>query len=33
MDRRELEAFEASVLADEEVRRMLEGITRRTKLR
>ena len=28
MDRRELEAFEASVLADDEVRRMLEDITR-----
>jgi hypothetical protein len=27
MDRRELEAFEASVLADDEVRRMLEDIT------
>ena len=27
-DRRELEAFEASVLADDEVRRMLEDITR-----
>ena len=28
MDKRELEAFEASVLADDEVRRMLEDITR-----
>jgi hypothetical protein len=28
MDRRELEAFEASILADDEVRRMLEDITR-----
>jgi hypothetical protein len=28
MDRRELEAFEASVLADDEVRHMLEDITR-----
>ena len=28
IDRRELEAFEASVLADDEVRRMLEDITR-----
>jgi hypothetical protein len=28
MDRRELEAFEASVLADDEVRSMLEDITR-----
>ena len=28
MDRRALEAFEASVLADDEVRRMLEDITR-----
>jgi hypothetical protein len=27
IDRRELEAFEASVLADDEVRRMLEDIT------
>src|SRR5215510_13849872 len=27
MDRRELEAFEASVLADDEVRRMLEDVT------
>ena len=27
MDRRELEAFEVSVLADDEVRRMLEDIT------
>jgi hypothetical protein len=27
-DRRELEAFETGVLADEEVRRMLEDITR-----
>ena len=27
MDRRQLEAFEASVLADDEVRRMLEDIT------
>jgi len=27
MDRRELEAFEASVLADDEVRRLLEDIT------
>jgi hypothetical protein len=27
MDRRELEAFEASVLTDDEVRRMLEDIT------
>ncbi len=27
MDRRELEAFEASVMADDEVRRMLEDIT------
>jgi hypothetical protein len=27
-DRRELEAFEARVLADDEVRRMLEDITR-----
>ena len=26
MDRRELEAFEANVLADDEVRRMLEDI-------
>jgi hypothetical protein len=28
MDRRELEAFEASVLADDEVRRMLEDVVR-----
>jgi hypothetical protein len=28
IDRRELEAFEASVLADDEVRRMLEDVTR-----
>ena len=28
IDRQELEAFEASVLADDEVRRMLEDITR-----
>src|SRR6266446_1165037 len=28
MDRRELEAFEASVFADDEVRRLLEDITR-----
>ena len=28
MDRRELEAFEASIMADIEVRRMLEDITR-----
>jgi hypothetical protein len=28
MDRRELESFEASVLANDEVRRMLEDITR-----
>ena len=28
MDRRELEAFEASVLADDETRRMLEDVTR-----
>jgi hypothetical protein len=28
MDRRGLEAFEASILADDEVRRMLEDITR-----
>jgi hypothetical protein len=28
MDRQELEAFEASILADDEVRRMLEDITR-----
>ena len=28
IDRRELEAFEASVMADDEVRRMLEDITR-----
>ena len=27
MDRRELEAFEASVLADDEVRRLLEDVT------
>ena len=27
MDRRELETFEASVLADDEVRRMLEDVT------
>jgi hypothetical protein len=28
IDRQELEAFEASVLADDEVRRMLEDVTR-----
>ena len=27
IDRRELEAFEASVIADDEVRRMLEDVT------